>query len=391
MYDETRVFNATMYPARLTCLVLPFDYCSCGGINLGARRRIGAELSLLTGLRHLEVDEAFQCEASAGQFAVALAALSSLRHLRLCGEGPETNGADQGFKDVEAAIRGLSQLSHLDFEAHYDGALSSWRDLTLPAWAAFLVHLSLIHSDMDQAHVPALALVLAACTALESLALPDTKRRSILENSPEAISVSTLARVAASADSLQHLAIACICWSLPPAHHDAGWGSCWAGLTQLTSLWCSGLTFTEARDAAPGIAAPTGLRELRLCTESLDCKRARPEARANSAQDAAARSVAVAEARHWPALTRLTTLEFRGIREHLQQGQLGRVAAAQLGVSLAPLGAGLVPVHAEPHTQSEAPLKALRGGGCRLVLTAVGLDDSVVDEEGCALVLALRL
>jgi hypothetical protein len=86
--------------------------------------------------------------------------------------------------------------------------------------------------------------------------------------------------------------------------------------------------------------------------------------------------VAAVVAQQWRGLTQLTTLDL--------QGELGAEAASLLSVRLAPLGAQLLYVGESPCAQHAAPLKALPGGGARLDLSCVGIDDRLVDAGKCA-------
>jgi hypothetical protein len=108
---------------------------------------------------------------------------------------------------------------------------------------------------------------------------------------------------------------------------EAGWARAWARLTQLTALECCNTAASAACAVVLGAAALTGLRRLRI--DALQV----PDALARGA-------AAAATARHWPAPTRPLTLV---LAAGFRMVTLGREAAAQLSVRLAPLAAGLVP------------------------------------------------
>jgi hypothetical protein len=213
--------------------------------------------------------------------------------------------------------------------------------------------------------VPVLAASLPRCSALRYLALPNVRKQNSawagLQAGAGTHAISALA-------GLWHLTI----------HGATRRPFGWVGLTQLTALECYGIAASEVRTAVLAIAALTGLRCLRAGlrdTHPLVLHKMQM------------RQEEVAEmTRHWLALTRLTMLD---LREMLPC--LGRSAAAQLSVRLAPLGRGLVPVDTPPHAPSEVPLKPLAGQGSRLDLAAVGLDDREVTDWACAAVLSPEL
>jgi hypothetical protein len=237
-----------------------------------------------------------------------------------------------------------------------------------PASAACLAHLEFVGCWMAPTGVPVLAEALAGCSVLTYLARPQVisgdqgnSAHAGMHAGAQEVCVCTVAALA----GLRHLALDGVT--------KGAYG--WVGLTQLTALECDGVVAGEARAAVLGIAALTGLRRLQFGFD------------ANSQDqhyEMQMINVAVAGmAHHWHALTRLTTLDLSS-----WGWPVDRSAAARLSIRLAPLAHGLVPVHASPLAQREAPLKPLAGGGSRLDLAAIGLDDEAVSEEACAAVLA---
>jgi hypothetical protein len=254
-----------------------------------------------------------------------------------------------------------------------------------------LVHLDLSRSELSRQGVAALAGALASCSALTHLALPCSCACWWSFSTRNAMDASRLVRAVAALPDVRRRAHGGGQGRMGAANsafhdHSLCWypGPSLAQLTRLTWLDCGRLSGALVRAAAPGIAALTSLRHLWLCVSLYT-----PHVvdRVDEEREGAAHTMA----QHWPRLTLLTVLDLSSPDGRPSGGWLGRAAAVQLSMRLAPLGPRLLSVAAPRRAQSEAPLKALAFGVWRLDLAAIGIDDSLVDEAACVCAVGCRV